>query len=131
MRQPSAVEQEALAAFKEQRVKLDSIADKDVHDPAFISWKTVTTEVFERYLSESTFRSRFVVPAFICLLTRAIPLKLTPEESVPLKDVLTVPLSTSSTLLGIGNKARPTAAKLAPYQPVLTRLLDAAQKMLR
>ena len=43
MRQLSAVEQEAVAAFKEQRVKLDSIADKDVHDPAFISWKTVTT----------------------------------------------------------------------------------------
>ena len=58
MRQLSAVEQEALAAFKEQRVKLDSIADKDVHDPAFISWKTVTTEVFERYLPESAFRSR-------------------------------------------------------------------------
>jgi hypothetical protein len=70
------------------------------------------------------------VPAFICLLTRAIPLKLTLEESVPLKDVLTVPLSTSGTLLGIGNKATPTAAKLAPYLPVLTRLFDAAQKML-
>lgn len=59
MRRLSLLEQEALEAFKEQRLKLDSIADKDVHDPAFISWKTVTMEVFERYLPESAFRSRF------------------------------------------------------------------------
>jgi hypothetical protein len=59
MRQLSPEEQGALAAFKEQRLKLDAIADKDVHDAAFISWKAVTMEVFERYLPESVFRSRF------------------------------------------------------------------------
>ena len=52
-------EQEALGALKAQRLTLDSIANKDVHDPAFISWKSVTMGVFERYLPESAFRSRF------------------------------------------------------------------------
>ena len=73
MRQLSAVKQEALAAFKEQRVKLDSIADKDVHDPSFISWKTVTTEVFERYLPESAFRSRFGSASFHLLADTGDP----------------------------------------------------------
>lgn len=53
------LEQEALEAFKAQRLTLDSIANKDVHDLAFISWRIVTMEVFERYLPESAFRSRF------------------------------------------------------------------------
>ena len=30
--------QTALTAFSEQRAQLDSIADKNVHDPAFIRW---------------------------------------------------------------------------------------------
>jgi hypothetical protein len=64
MKQLSADEQEALAAFKTQREQLDAIANKDVHDTAFISWKTVTTEVFERYLPESAFRSRFGSASF-------------------------------------------------------------------
>ena len=64
MRQLSAVELEALTAFKEQRLKLDAIADKDVLAPAFISWKTETIEVFERYLPESAFRSRFCSASF-------------------------------------------------------------------
>jgi hypothetical protein len=59
MRQLSSAEQNALAAFKEQRLKLDSIADKDVRAPAFISWKTETIDVFDRYLPKSSFRSRF------------------------------------------------------------------------
>ena len=64
MRRLSTWEQEALGAFKEQRLTLDSIAKKDVHDPAFISWKSVTMKVFERYLPESAFRSRFARASF-------------------------------------------------------------------
>lgn len=59
MKRLSVWEQEALGAFKAQRLTLDSIANKDVHDPAFISWKSVTMAVFDRYLPESAFRSRF------------------------------------------------------------------------
>lgn len=59
MRQLSAEEQEALAAFKQQRKQLESVADKDALAPAFISWKTMTMQVFERYLPKSAFRSRF------------------------------------------------------------------------
>jgi hypothetical protein len=64
MRQPSAEEKEALLAFVTQREQINAIANKDVHDPAFISWKTVTTEVFERFLPESAFRFRFGSASF-------------------------------------------------------------------
>jgi len=70
------------------------------------------------------------VPAFICLLTRAIPLKLNAGGVRTAKRCLDGAIEHIGTLLGIGNKATPTAAKLAPYLPVLTRLFDAAQKML-
>ena len=59
MRQLSSGEQQALAAFKEQRLKLDALADKDVRAPAFIFWKTETMEVFNRYLPKTAFRFRF------------------------------------------------------------------------
>jgi hypothetical protein len=64
MRQLSTKEQEALAAFKEQRLRLESVADKDVRAPEFISWKTETVEVFDRYLPQSSFRSRFSSASF-------------------------------------------------------------------
>src|SRR5665213_2680952 len=67
MRQLSTTEHEALAAFKEQRLRLDAIADKDVRAPAFISWKTETIEVFDRYLPKSSFLARFSSARFYLL----------------------------------------------------------------
>jgi len=64
MRKLSAVELEALNAFKGQRSKLDAIADKDARAPAFISWKTETLEMFDRYLPGSAFRSRLSNASF-------------------------------------------------------------------
>jgi len=75
MRQLSAIEQEALAAFKKQRSKLDSIADKDVRAPAFVSWKTETMEVFKRYLPKSAFRYRFNSARFDLLSDTGDPAK--------------------------------------------------------
>jgi len=62
MRQLSSTEEEALAAFKEQRLKLDSIVDKDVRATAFISWKTQTIELFDRYLQNLHFALGSLTP---------------------------------------------------------------------
>jgi hypothetical protein len=51
--------QEAIDQFRRQLAELTTLDGKDVGDPAFIRWKSVSREVFKRYLPHSTYHSRF------------------------------------------------------------------------